>query len=306
MKLLVTGTIGLIVVSIVVFTYRDYVGPQYRYRWGYAEEATAVSAYTAKLRQENEYELYVTNEYYVTDVMRFMTYQPGDDPFTQPYPYHRLEMSQALAGEFPTDRPVAVIFGNWAEENEVREALMERYPGSETRPIPRIDTPWKREGPAGYVVFIPQEALSSDVQLKYGYLTRFYEKPNWEGEPYATYVDQFFAFPENIEFVPFSARWDGILRIDEAGEYRFYMMTSNRAQLIIDDVPLMVLDNYSIENANARQEQNATISLTTGTHKISILFNFEAGDRQIRLLWATPQVGDLKYMPAELLTPITP
>ncbi len=303
MKLIAVSAVGLTIISAGLFTFRDYVGPHYRYRWGYAEEATAIGAFTSSLLEGDKNDVYVTDAYYVTDVVRLLTYRPGEEPLLQPYPYQKFDMAQALAGQFPGNKPVTVVLGSWREEEWTRAALLERYPGSRADPIPPIDTPWKSGAPAGYVVTIPLESLGSANQLHRGYVTKFYQTSGWQGEPYVSYVDPFFAFPNESPYVPFSASWEGFLQIGQPGDYGFRFITTNRARLLIDGSPLIVLDTFDINSANERHEAEAHVSLEPGTHSIQILYDYEGGDRQIQLLWSTPERQDFDWIPTELITP---
>lgn len=291
------GLIVLLMAAITAKAYNLYVGPNYQYRWGYAEEATAVGDYTNSLR--DDYAVYLTTEYWVTDTVRLMTYRPGEDPYTRPY--SRFDMALALSGGFPRGRPVAVVLGNWQEELWARDALLERYPGSLLKPIPRLKTPWFTEGPAGYVVIIPADSLDSTTQLRSGLLAKYYRGPDWQGEPYAVFVDPFFSIPIELP-LPFRASWEGAIRIDAPGEYVFRLRATNRAQLFIDDARIMSLETFDIGRANERHEAESRIALTPGPHLLRILYHYEAGDREVQLFWTPPESGQAR-IPFELFIP---
>jgi len=203
----------------------------------------------------------------------------------------------------PKDKPAVFLLGNWTEELLARQALLDRYPGSSVVEIPRLKTHWPRDGVTGYAVTIPISELQNAPQLTNGLRANFYQGLDWQGQPYTSYVDRFISFWVEPPYVPYSASWEGTVQIDQPGEYIFYLLATNRAQLLIDHAPLITLDTFNIEQANVRYEAGQTITLDPGPHTLRILYNYEGGDQDIKLRWQPPNTDGLNNITFENFIP---
>jgi len=295
-------TAGIVLLLITLISWRTwdiYAGPNYRYRWGYAEEVTAVGHYVNRIR--DNYAVYLTDSYYVTDTARMMTYRDREDPYWRPYA--RFDVASVLTQGFPGGRPVAVVLGYWTEEELQRDTLLELYPGSRVEPIPMLDTPWKPGRPAGYAIFIPESLLNTPARLQTGLLSKYYNNAECEGEPYQVFVDRFMLLPETSH-APLCVLWEGSLSITTAGEYNFRLRSTNRSRMYIDDRLILAIDDFDPENPDERHEADGTLYLTKGRHTWRFRYSYEKGDRQIQVFWKRPN-ADLELLPLADMMPAT-
>jgi len=58
--------------------------------------------------------------------------------------------------------------------------------------------------------------------------------------------------------------------------------------------------------ANDRDETEVPITLTVGTHTLKVLYNYQAGDREIRITWRRPETDGLQWLTFENFTPSPP
>ena len=81
----------------------------------------------------------------------------------------------------------------------------------------------------------------------------------------------------------FSIRWDGFIKIDEGGEYKFYTVSDDGIRLTIDGYT--IIDNWVPHRLT---EDRVVICLDKGWHKIKIEYNDTGYDAIITLLWSSP------------------
>lgn len=84
----------------------------------------------------------------------------------------------------------------------------------------------------------------------------------------------------------FSVRWDGLIRIDESGDYTFYTVSDDGVRLKIDGY--IVIDNWTKHSAT---EDKSEISMKKGWHKISIEYNDVGKSARIKLLWSSSSIN---------------
>ncbi len=291
----------LIVIVTIAFTYRDYVGPNYKYRWGYAERSTGVGVYVDQLRTKNN-PIYITDSYFVTDTVRMMSYKSGEDYYTKPYT--RLSMYDVLAEGFPDRSDVAVVVGDWPEDELAKDILLKIYPQSKLEIIPKIDTHWDFEKNVGYGLIIPQNDLQSPTILDEGLLSQYYKEWDGKGEPFQKFVDPLLVLPvqPDPEGAIFSTIWTGTFVIETAGEYGFQLRSNNRSQLYIDDQPIVEITTFNKDDPEMDQIADGLVELPQGSHRIKIVYNYEGGNIRLGVLWKIPG-ADYNWLQARNFSP---
>ncbi|HEX9504622.1 MAG TPA: Ig-like domain-containing protein, partial [Acidimicrobiia bacterium] len=81
----------------------------------------------------------------------------------------------------------------------------------------------------------------------------------------------------------FAARFTGLIRIDAAGEYRFYLAADDGATLRIDGTTVV-----TVAGGGTLVESSGIIALTAGTHPIDVQYFQNTGDAQLQLSYAPP------------------
>jgi len=80
----------------------------------------------------------------------------------------------------------------------------------------------------------------------------------------------------------FSIRWDGLIKIDESEEYKFYTVSDDGIRLMVDGYT--IIDNWTSHRST---EDGAVIYLDKGWHKIAIEYNDIGFDATVKLLWSS-------------------
>ena len=93
----------------------------------------------------------------------------------------------------------------------------------------------------------------------------------------------------------FSVRWDGYLKIEEAGTYQFGLTADNRFQLSLDD--RLLLNQWG---NRPNEDTTRPIELDAGFHKIKIDYFHGTGKAYIYLSWRRGR-GKVEYVPPEVL-----
>lgn len=128
-----------------------------------------------------------------------------------------------------------------------------------------------------------------------GLLAEYYPNSNWEGKPVLSLLEKNFNdddmdFAENLmkyanfprEY--FSITWNGWIRIDKDGIYRFGTKSDDGSFLKIDKQ--FVVDNGGL---HASQEAWGEISLTKGMHHINITYFNAESAHKFSVFWMPPQ-----------------
>jgi hypothetical protein len=136
------------------------------------------------------------------------------------------------------------------------------------------------------------------IEADFGLSGRYYPRVDWQGDVTARTDREISTrsldpLPRSFGRRPFSARWDGYLRINEPGRYVFQLISDDGSWLEIGGRG--VIDNGGAHSAVLKQ---ATVDLAEGDHPISVMFFQDAGGWQLDLLWA--REGD---QPAPLAAP---
>jgi hypothetical protein len=151
---------------------------------------------------------------------------------------------------------------------------------------------WKT--PAGDWSRIPEGLLFHTQGQQQGLLGVYWNNLNWENTPVFHQVTPFLLLAWNREQPivpngPFSARYRGLIRIAEAGEYTFRIEADDGARLIIDGG---TIGEGMIAGQPNRFE--ATVNLESGDHPIQVEYFQQGGGSALRLFW---KYGDQPFTP---------
>ena len=163
---------------------------------------------------------------------------------------------------------------------------------------------WQQPGQEGYVP-VPPETLFRYAGPQQGLLGTYWDNTNWEGPPVFQQVTPFLllSWPDEQPIVPngpFSARYTGYLRIEQAGTYVFKIEADDGARLILDG---------EVQGESMTPGQPNTVEVSTdllaGEHTIQIDYFQQGGGSALRLLWI---YGDnpIAPVPPSVLTPALP
>ncbi len=128
----------------------------------------------------------------------------------------------------------------------------------------------------------------------------YFDNPNWEGQPVCTRQTPFFmlAWPDQDPFAgAFSARFTGLLRVTEAGEYRLVVNADDGARITLDGV--VVAEGLTPDKPN---NLDFTLELAAGDHPIQIDYVQRGGGSALHFKWQPPG-GQLGVVPTSALLP---
>ncbi len=125
--------------------------------------------------------------------------------------------------------------------------------------------------------------------LRDGLKLQLYRGPRFEGEPVKTVDgDAGWNFDWNSEGQkltqsPFSARWTGLIKIEQAGSYRFSLNSDDGSWLYIDGESV-------IENGgdHAPVELSRTVTMSAGYHQIELRYYDALGGSVLKFAWTKP------------------
>lgn len=296
------SSISILLVLITLgVSYWIYVGPEYRYRPGHAEKASAIGLYVNRFL--NQYDVYVTDSYYVTDTVRMMTYRPWEDYNERPY--HVLRMYDILVGNIPVANNKVFVFGNWPEDLLARDILLKLYPQGKEEQIPPLNTHWDNEKDIGSGVFLTSSALKNQAPLDQGLVASQYSEWDGGGTLLRSFVDPFLSLPAEIDpdMGHFSVVWEGVFTPEVAGIFTFQIRSNNRLKLWVDDSLVTEINEFSMDNPETDHEAEGSINLDTNQHRIKIIYNYEGGNYRFGILWKFADRG-FDWVPVWSFTPI--
>jgi hypothetical protein len=94
----------------------------------------------------------------------------------------------------------------------------------------------------------------------------------------------------------FSVTWRGYLTVPAAGTYELGTTSDDGSQLFVDD--RLVVDNGGQHSAQTR---TATVHLTSGSHRVMLVYTQEGGDLHLEWTWS-PEGSAPAAVPAWLLS----
>lgn len=121
-----------------------------------------------------------------------------------------------------------------------------------------------------------------------GLTATYYPNPEWRGAPVFTHIDR------EINLVDFerlvaagqlpskqsSIAWNGWIKIEPSGEYRFYTESDDGSSIIIDNQ--LVVDNGGFHR---KRRQTKELWLTAGMHLITISYFNVNGNASLKVWW---------------------
>ena len=152
---------------------------------------------------------------------------------------------------------------------------------------------------------IPAKALFRTPGQRQGLLGVYWDNTNWQNTPVFHQVTPILLLAWNDEQPivpngPFSARYNGTLKITEPGSYTFRVEADDGARLIIDS-------HVIGEGVTPGQPNNfdTVVDLEAGEHPIRIEYFQQGGGSALRVFW---RFGDQPFtpIPPSVLTPAQP
>ena len=155
-----------------------------------------------------------------------------------------------------------------------------------------ITVPWRRGEPP------PDPALA-----EHGYLAAFYPESRWTAAPVLVRHDPavFFHFHWEKDGLPgpFSADWAAHLRVEQAGEYGFGLVSSDPGYLLIDGAVVV---------AQGRREDTGLLQgkvrLEPGDHLLVVRYQRGSFASTLRCWWQPPGARRPSVIPLDNLTPL--
>lgn len=138
---------------------------------------------------------------------------------------------------------------------------------------------------------------------RHGLSGRYYDHPDWKGDPLLTVIDAELSrqtlhergtkLPHNI----YTVAWTGTINIPVTGFYTFAADSDAGTWLWIDDIP--VIDGDGVRD---REKRQGTIHLRQGGHRISVWYRHAGGFAELELWWQ-PEGAERTRLPPTILAP---
>jgi hypothetical protein len=148
---------------------------------------------------------------------------------------------------------------------------------------------------------LPQAALYTFDAPDFGLVGTYYTNPDWLGEPYSVQHDVVIASTDALPS-PYSILWQGNLRVDAGGTYRFGTNSDDGSWLYINGE--LVVDNGGRHGAIYRESE--PVDLPPGIHDIEIHYFQDGGSHKLELFWTPPGFGRELIPPDRLLPAYAP
>lgn len=152
---------------------------------------------------------------------------------------------------------------------------------------------WRAPGKEPEIV--PQETLCTVPSASNGLLGSYYSGTDWTGLPAFEEVDPIISFRWHDDPlpVPWCAQWEGKIRLQEGGEYRFRMQSNDYAALYINGERVVEYPST----------QSSSIRLEAGEHEILVKYRNTKSYSEMRLLWMPPGSSSPETIPTKALFP---
>jgi hypothetical protein len=152
---------------------------------------------------------------------------------------------------------------------------------------------------------VPAESLYRVPGFQQGLLGTYWANMNWEGAPVFQQITPmlYLAWPNEQPIVPngpFSARYTGMLHVEEAGNYLL--------RLNMDDGGRLILDGQTLGEwmeAGKPNTFDATLDLAAGDHPIEIDYFQQGGGTSLKFYWSKDG-GEVTPVPPTALIPASP
>lgn len=252
---------GLLVAAVALLNWQTYFDRQandFAVWNAYSTPETLAAEMIADL--DPNVAAYVTSYFHGHPTMRFLA---GDKA------YGRIETTDQLPLILDSARPALFILN--ADGRAFYEEARRMYPQADIREV----TPSVPGPPVLYTVLLNPEDIAS-VQ---GLTARYFANSDWAGEPALVRRDPLLDFdwrtaPPLAE--PFSAEWDGILRVADYGLHDFFLEAPAHAELYIGEQ--QVLSGTGV--------LSGTLTLAEGNHFLRV--RAEGAPGRFVLVWRTP------------------
>jgi mono/diheme cytochrome c family protein len=145
-----------------------------------------------------------------------------------------------------------------------------------------------------------QSLAEVPANMRYAYYEGTWDKlPNFDNlKPTATGQAPGFDLSVARRNDNFALRFEGYLRIDRDGEYRFHVTSDDGSKVLVDDKAAVVNDGV-----HPPSEASATRHLTKGTHKLTTEIFNSGGGVELRVEIEGPGLGRQDVAPHVTLTP---
>jgi len=141
----------------------------------------------------------------------------------------------------------------------------------------------------GIIIFFLIKLGKNIFGPKHGLLAHYYNNIHLKGQPAVEKIDKKINFtwgnasPQKNIGHAFSARWEGIIKIDTDDQYTFYIVSDEGVRLFIDDK--IIINTWKAKNR--MMENSGNIKLKKGFHKIRLEYYFNQKFADIKLLWSS-------------------
>ncbi len=202
-------------------------------------------------------------------------------------PYHRLETTDHLPLDWPTDKNVALIAN--ADSRTIFQEAKDYYPSG-------IFEEFSAPGNGPTVLYYAY-LTQTDIAAVQGLTARYYGSEDWSGPPLIERRDASlqFRWPNDAPVAPpFSAEWEGVLNVKEYGTHQFFLQSPGQAALYIGESEVL----------SGTGELSTAIVLAQGKH--TILVRAVGASGPFSLAWRPPDRGP-EIIPASafFVPPIT-
>jgi 4-amino-4-deoxy-L-arabinose transferase-like glycosyltransferase len=152
---------------------------------------------------------------------------------------------------------------------------------------------WRAPGKEPEIV--PQETLCTVPLASNGLLGSYYQGTDRAGPPVFQQVDPIISFRWHDDPlpVPWCAQWEGRIRLQEGGEYRFRMHSNDYAALHINGQQVVEYPSALL----------GSIQLGAGEHEILVKYSNTKHYSEMRLFWTPPGRSSSEAIPTEVLFP---
>ncbi len=202
-------------------------------------------------------------------------------------PYRRMETTDHLPLDWPTDKNVALIAN--ADSRTIFEEAKNYYPNGTFEEF--------RAPGNGPTVLYYAYLTQTDIAGVEGLTARYYGNDDWRGPPLIERRDAAlqFRWPDDAPLaMPFSAEWEGVLNVTDYGTHQFFLQSPGKAALYIGESEVL----------SGTGELSTAIILAQG--KQTILVRAVGGEGPFSLSWRPPDRGpEIVPTSALFVPPIT-
>lgn len=187
-------------------------------------------------------------------------------------PYRRVETTDHLPLDWPTDKNVALITN--ADSRALFEEAKHYYPNGTFEEF--------RAPGNGPTVLYYTYLTQADIAEVQGLTARYYNNADWSGEPALERRDAplQYRWPEDAPLaLPFSVEWEGVLNVEQYGTHQFFLQSPGEAALYIGESEVL----------SGTGELSTAIILAQGKHTLLIRAVGDSGP--FSLAWRPPDRG---------------